>query len=317
MSFTEDLQKRLSDKGLSQNSIQLYIKNLIRLNSGDPLSSLKLLSKPEPVIEKLNKFKPTTRKSYLTCIISCLSVYPENKVYGKSKNVFYKELTDQVSKMKETPTTEMTKTQNDNWMDWQEVKKLFEERHNACMTFYKNKTITEAQYTQLLNLMVMALYVLLPPRRNQDYMMMNIKKNVKDTDSKEFNYLDLDKQEFIFNVFKTSKEYPNTKEAIPEELQHIISMYLKHQPLLKGKKINKDTNLPFLVYSDGSRLDKVNSITRILNKIFGKNIGVSMLRHSYLTDKYGKDNKERQADAEAMGHSVQTQQSYIKEKKEE
>jgi len=180
-------------------------------------------------------------------------------------------------------------------------------------TFIKNKALTDTQYNQLLNLLIMSLYVLIPPRRNQDYMMMNVKKTVKDADSKEYNYLDLDKKQFIFNVFKTSKQFPNTVETIPEELYSIIMMYLKHHPLLKGKKINKETNVAFLVYKDSERLDKVNSITRILNKVFSKNIGVSMLRHSYLTDKYGKENKERENDALAMGHSLQTQSAYIKD----
>jgi hypothetical protein len=66
------------------------------------------------------------------------------------------------------------------------------------------------------------------------------------------------------------------------------------------------------VYSDGEPLDKVNSITRILNRIFGKSIGSSMLRHSYISSKYAAVNEEMKEDAKNMSHSLGMQKEYIK-----
>jgi hypothetical protein len=37
-----------------------------------------------------------------------------------------------------------------------------------------------------------------------------------------------------------------------------------------------------------------------------------MLRHSYLSSKYGDIIEEQQKDAEAMGHSVSEQRDYVK-----
>jgi hypothetical protein len=126
------------------------------------------------------------------------------------------------------------------------------------------------------------------------------------------NYLDFDKKAFIFNVFKTSRKEGQVVEEIPDELFSIILQYFKHHPLL-GKKVTRLTNAPFLVYQDGEPLSQVNAITRILNKIFGKKVGSSLLRHVYLTEKYGDVKKEMQDDAKAMSHSVQTQQTtYVK-----
>jgi integrase len=62
--------------------------------------------------------------------------------------------------------------------------------------------------------------------------------------------------------------------------------------------------------ADGKALTAVNAITRILNKIFGKKLGSSMLRHIFLSDKY--DIKEMEEDAEAMGHSVAEQRKYLR-----
>ena len=75
-----------------------------------------------------------------------------------------------------------------------------------------------------------------------------------------------------------------------------IAYYLKRSSLSKGDKF-----LP---------VDKENGITRILNKIFGKKVGSSMLRHIYLSSKYNIT--EMKEDADAMGHSTKEQKDYLK-----
>ncbi|MFN9957216.1 MAG: hypothetical protein ACK55I_29280, partial [bacterium] len=58
-------------------------------------------------------------------------------------------------------------------------------------------------------------------------------------------------------------------------------------------------SVPFLLQPSG-RPFNVNGITRVLNRIFGKKVGSSLLRHIYLTGKYGKILEEQKKDAEAM-----------------
>jgi integrase len=128
------------------------------------------------------------------------------------------------------------------------------------------------------------------------------------------NYLDLATQQFIFNKFKTQKTYGQQKIAIPAELMRVIQLYLKHHPLVKGNK-TKTTEFKFLVFPDGSPLTAVNAITRILNRVFGKKIGSSMLRHIFLSSKYDID--EMETDATAMGHSVEEQKKYLRGSGEE
>jgi hypothetical protein len=57
----------------------------------------------------------------------------------------------------------------------------------------------------------------------------------------------------------------------------------------------------------------VNAVTRVLNRAFGKNIGSSMLRHIYLSEKYNID--EMKKDADQMGHSLSLQKEYMKSDK--
>jgi integrase len=321
MSFTENVMEDLKKKGLTDKSIALYIKNLKNINGKEDFSNFNFLKKVDDVNAFLHKFKPSTRKSYIGCIISVLGLFPTNKVLTNLKNKYFILFNDENAKLKES-VNEKTETQKENWIDWNDVLKIWEDarppellkkvqskkgvKEKKSITF---PSLTETEYTKLLNFMVLSLYVLIPPRRNEDYLKMVISLE-GDADEamedKTKNYLDLKNKQFVFNSFKTSKQYPNSIEKIPDDLMNIIDIYLKHYP----KTI--ETGSPFLVFSDGERLDKINVITRILNKMFKKNVGVSMLRHSYLTHKYGDINKEKEVDAKAMGHSLATQNTYVK-----
>jgi hypothetical protein len=205
---------------------------------------------------------------------------------------------------------EKTESQVNNWISWEEVTSKMKQLEQKVSDFSKLSKLNPNQYETLLSEVVLALYYYKAPRRNE-YQNMWIVKNSANLPNDK-NYLDFDKKSFIFNVFKTSRKEGQVVEEIPDELFSIILHYFKHHPLL-GKKVTIRTNVPFLVYQNGEPLSQVNAITRILNKIFGKKVGSSLLRHVYLTEKYGDVKKEMQDDAKAMSHSVQTQQTtYVK-----
>jgi integrase len=151
---------------------------------------------------------------------------------------------------------------------------------------------------------------------------MKITNKYKNEDSKEFNYLDLYNRQFIFNSYKTSSKYGTQIININEDLWKILLKYFRHHKLVGFRNLDKlpvlnsnDNDDWFLIYQDGKPLDKVNSITRILNKIFDKAIGSSMLRHIFLTDKYGKTLDDQKKDAKDMAHSSSMQKDYIKKPK--
>jgi len=309
MSFTDGLKNLLKDKNIGESSISLYISNLTKLNKGDDFANLNFLKKVDNVKEYLSKFKPSTKKSYYGMLVSVLGLYPK---LAKLKQQYYDLFKAENDEMKKT-VGEKTETQKDNWVEWGDVEKIWNEKHQEilAMTIPPKKKgtvikpLNDTEYTKLLNFMVLSLYTLTPPRRNEDFLKMVVGAEGGD---KTRNYLDLEGKQFVFNSFKTSKQYPEQKIPIPEELMAVIKMYLRFypkQPVVDGS--------PFLVFSDGSPLNTINVITRILNKIFGKKVGVSMLRHSYLTHKYADINKEKAKDAEAMGHSLGQQTDYVLE----
>lgn len=309
----EELKEKLSKKGLTDSSIKLYFTHLKKMNKGETPENLKMLNNPEEVIKVLQNFKDTTKKSYLTSIVSILGCYPDNKKLQKLRGEYYLLVNNVVDKIKETPSSELSKTQAENWINWDDVMKIYETKKTEILELTKGKKeISESIFLKLLEFIVLSCYTLIAPRRNTDFMNMRVKYNVSDSDSKEFNYLDLEKNVFIFNVFKTSKQYPETTINIPDNLMVNIKLYLKYHPLFDKKTKKADLNIPFLIYPNGEEFKNGNTITRILNKIFKKNVGVSMLRHSYLTYKYGAVNEDKIEDAKNMGHSVATQGDYIK-----
>ena len=311
--FMTGVEQALTKKGLSPSSISLYIKNLKGLNGALNFDNFNFLKKPTVVTEYLEKFKPSTRKSYLGMIVSVLGLYPDSKSYTTLKNKYYILFKGESDAVRET-AGQKTETQTANWIEWKDVMKIWEEKHREILAITippkkkgAIKPLTDAEYTKLLHFTVLSLYTLTPPRRNADYLNMYLVLNgdVKELD-KTKNYLDLPNKEFVFNTGKTSKHYPNHHEAIPAELFAVIELYLKYYPKQPIENLS-----PFLVFADGGKLSEINVITRILNKMFKKNIGVSMLRHSYITSKYKDVNAERNKDAEAMSHSLNQQTAYV------
>lgn len=294
-----NILQKLKEKGLSPSSINLYIKALKGLNDKKELKNFRFLTKPEAILDKLKEYKPTTQRNIIIAIVSILKAL-ENPLYSK----YYDIMIDMTKKINETnKNNEKTETQKENWIEWENVLTKFNEMKTNLKL---SRVPTEEQYESLLNLVVLSLYVLLPPRRNKDYIDMVITtKTPKETDK---NYLDIKKQQFIFNVYKTAKKDGQLIVNIPDELMAILKTYIKYHPL-KNKLPNE--NIPFLVFSD-SKPVKDNGITRILNKIFNKKIGSSMLRHIYLSSKYGKVLQEQSNDSKLMSHSVLTQRDYIK-----
>ena len=187
--------------------------------------------------------------------------------------------------------------QKENWITQDQVIEIYKKIENDISHFSQKKKLTENEYKELLAFVILSLYTLQPPRRNLDYQYMVIVKKYNPDMDQKFNYLDLDNNMFHFNNYKTQKTYKTQSIPINEELQKVIKMYLQFHP--HKMEIKKKTSIvPFLVNYQGEPFESKNVITRILNKIFDKKIGVSMLRNIYLTDKYSSNLKDLKDDAE-------------------
>jgi hypothetical protein len=322
VSFIDNLTKEMKDKKkLSDSSIQAYLRNLRKLNKDEVITNFNFLKDVDRIIERLSPYKENTKRNYLISIVSALSLY--NKPLIKKLHDKYYDLMMQKNEQinKDVNPNDLTETQEKNWMSWTDVKKKYDEIELDVNSFYKQKAISENQYNSLLGYVILSLYIHQAPRRNKDYQIMKLVSTYKPEMSKEYNYLDLFKKEFIFNSYKTSNKYGTQVIRISDDLWNALVKYFKHHRCVgsrsDGRKVlnENDDGDWFLVYKNCKPLDKVNSITRILNKIFDKAIGSSMLRHIFLTDKYGDSLEKAEKDAKEMAHSSGMQKDYIKKPK--
>lgn len=194
---------------------------------------------------------------------------------------------------------EKSETQQKNWVTQEEIKKVFDFYKTEADKLFKLKELASGQFQTLQNFIILCLLSGqegFPPRRALDYTEMKIRNFNKNEDN-IFNG-----KEFVFNVYKTAKKYNTQEFTVPKMLGIILK---------KWTKVNPYDYL--LVDRSGAKLTPVK-LNQRLNKIFGKNVGVNILRHSYLTEHTNsvKDLREIYERAQEMGHSVNQALLYIK-----
>jgi hypothetical protein len=302
------------NKKLSETTASAYLKTLWMLNDKKPFTALTFLKKKDVIDKKVGEYAESTQKTIYSTIASVLSLYKDKSAYKAIHKFYYDKMMDKAKVAKETDTAQKTDTQKENWIGWGDVEKKRAEIGEEVAKIGKKASSTE--FGHLLKHLVLSLYIDVPPRRNQDYLDMMVyyagAKEKLDYVDRDYNWLLIRKKvpvQFIFNKYKTSKKYGTQKVDIPEHLAKVITEYLKHRPTTPEEK--KDKQFPLLVNSEGQHLNKPNSITRLLNGVFEKNIGSSMLRHIYLSNKMNISDMKN--DAEAMGHSLTEQMKYLKE----
>jgi len=315
----EELQKT----NIVESTANNYIRNLYTLNNKKPFTSLVFLKHKNQIENALKPYANSTRKTFLASIVSVLYLVKDKRTYGKLYRDYKELLNEKVKEENDKPKNVKTEKQNDNWITWDEIKEIKSNLYDKVKHLLKRKQATSNERKALSDYFILSLYTDLPPRRNQDYQLCYIIKEYnKSFPNKAFpddkNYLALDDKKFIFNAYKTSKKYGQQQVSFKDNEPFIeaLHLYLKHHPL-KPARYGKTTMYPLLSKPDGSPLTSSNAITRILNSIFKKKVGSSMLRHIYLTNKYGDKLDEMKEDSKSMGHSIQQQKEYIKNVEEE
>lgn len=299
-----DLNEIYSNRNISNTSKKMYINNIIRLNNGKNPSNLRFLNDVEDIKKQLSKYKDNTQRNYIISIVSLLSAIPKkNKVESKLFDDYSKIMDEMNQKLKTSNIK--TDKEKKNWMTQNEVKI----KHNQLMDIIgkiKNKKVLNiSDYNELLDLVILSLYVYLPPRRIKDYSDMVIILNGKTPEDIHSNYICTKSKRFIFNEYKTKDTYGQQIIHIPDDLINVLNIYLKYlKPYNKQYLLQK--------YNDTTKPTE-KFIQDRLNDIFQKKISASMLRKIYLTSKYKDLIKEMEDDAVKMGTSAETiKNNYVK-----
>ncbi len=279
---------------LAESSIKVYSNAIINLfkklhGTGDVHDYF--TKNTEKVLEYLNDKPYRLRKTTLAILVSFCGSLPCAEEYRKQMMIDAKQYND--DQQKQQPSEKQTK----NWESWSTIVDKRNEYYKMYYPLLKKNELTPKDIDPLVDMIILCLYTMIPPRRNKDYTEFKIKH----IDTEHDNYLD--KNEFVFNTYKTGKVYNTQRVKIPRKLL-----------LLLKKWISKNDTDYLLINKTGKKLS-VSQLTIRLNKLFGKNISTSMLRHIYISDVVLKNVPaltKLQHVAEEMGHSVPQQLEYKK-----
>lgn len=269
---------------LGKSSLTTYasiLKSLYKKVYGDGKIIWKDFDNTEKILNFLKDVEPHRRKTILSALVVITDLKPYKELMMKDVSAYNKDLA----------TQQPTEEQKESWVKPDQIKDIFADlKTKADMLFKKKTALTPSELQQIQNYVVVALLsgIFVPPRRSKDFCDFKI-KNVQENKD---NYLQ--KNEMVFNSYKTMKSYGVQRVAVPAPLKTILNKWIK---------LNPTDYLLFDVNSNPLTPVKLN---QRFNKIFGGKISVNSFRHSYLTEKYGEHNKidkELQKDAEEMGTS--------------
>jgi hypothetical protein len=291
---------------LAQSSIKTYLSSLSRIIK-DVKVELKtpedFIKNIDAILEKAKDYTAIVRKSKLAAVIVLLDDKDGLEDTGEYKD---KDKTDAIKKLRfvmqkdmktvddEETNQELSEKQKENFVPQDDIFKIYELLKEQTAPLFKLNTLNKKQFDMMQMYVLLSLYILIPPRRTMDFTHFKIRNINPEVD----NYFLIPKRKkdlgaFVFNQYKNAKKLgPQILERIPKELERIIDKWMQY---------NKSDYL--LVNSVGKQVAG-SKIALWLNEIFGKRISTSMLRHIYLTHKFGNVNlKELKDTAEDIGNS--------------
>lgn len=286
---------------ISESSIKTYtsLLNAIYRNSfpDDKEMDIEKFKDVDKVMEFANTKAASTRRSYLAALVVLLNNGEETEIYRKQM------LKDIKTHQEEEDEQRKTRRQEENWIDYEDVKKIWNDMYNELKPILKKKTPIEinAEKRRKLNdfmLFTVASGIYFPPQRSKEWSDMKINNVDKEKD----NYIDMDTNEFVFNSHKNTTKTGRKVVKFPNKFKSLLNRYLRYN------------TSDYLIHTKGNLKLSNIQITKHLNDIFGKKVSTSMLRHIYLTE-YEKTNPtiaERKKVAADMGHSMNMAMQYVK-----
>jgi len=280
--------------GISKSSLKTYesiLRNLHNKIWPDViLNDMELFeTDSKKVLDYLKNMEPKKRKT----VLSALVVITDNKDYRTLM------LDDIKEYNKEEAKQQKTEKQKENWVSETDLNRVYGDAEKYAKLLYKKKTLTVSDLQHIQTYIILTLFCgkFIPPRRSKDYVNFKIDNIEKDKD----NYMD--KNEFVFNSYKTNKTYGQQKVEIPITLKRIINKWIKVNPT------------DYLLFDTSFKQLSNVKLNQRLNKIFGKKAGVNQMRKTFLTDKYANlidIQKNLEKDMKDMGSSTLQEKIYIK-----
>lgn len=240
-----------------------------------------------------------TRKNKL----AVLTVFAQT--YGL-KDKIIKDLADRIDKVGQEvkadyETNEMNDKQKENWLTMEAFDEKIAELKNAIP---KTKLSGFDDYNKVIKFLILSIYKFIPLRNDIVDVKIVLGTPPKETPDTDVNFIYIPKTtavSLVLNSYKTKEVYKQKVIKLPYEISADLRRYF---PLIKSVSPN---DWFVIGKRDHDKPMTRNAFTKYLNKLFGKNISTSMIRHTIVSSvhKVNKDEyKDKQELADKMMHSV-------------
>jgi hypothetical protein len=290
---------RQNRPALKDNSITTYASSITNfLKKGgktDIEDGYNFLKDNNPkVIEMAEQFPLERRKTIYTALTVLFDDIPSVGDQYKKHVYSTRKLLDA-----EYCKQEKTEKQEKNWVTQDKIKEVYQKMEKEIKPLMaKHESRTRADLMKIQDFVILSLYVLQDPRRNEDYLQMKHNGEIDDAVDNYYTSKDM-----VFNQFKNSNTKGQQRVPLSKKLKLLLGKWkmIQNSPYLLV--LTKSGEVKEGILENGKQATDGGFIRASLNKSFGKNVSVNILRHSILSEKYPVDLCEANKTATNMGTS--------------
>jgi len=275
------------------------------------LTNVEFLRHSESVCEYIegHGYSANTRKAMYIAIVSTISktqCLMDNPVMTEALLTYRAKMLELNTSIKQdAEKQELTEAESKKYLEWPLVLEALEAIRLSVSDIWSFQ-----EY------LICALYCLMPPMR-LDYARMKVKfmagqpfilEDIPETNN-WLIFVSQDEAYFVFNDYKTARNYGRIVKRIPHPLLKIIYEYIDVSGLYTGDLTE------FLYDIDGKPMTEWylgQLIIRVFKKHTGKSVGVNILRHSFISHQRRDELSlvDQQKLASSMAHSTAVSQIY-------
>ena len=294
----EEIIRSLEARAENEHTRRNYVSKLSNLSEKLGKTIYEILRSPKTSIVQIKGLYPedSTRKTIVTSILAGFKY--GNIGLSKAQEGWrsiHEELREK--ELSNYKKNEPTERQKENYLSFEEIREKYKELASGDPHATKKSSLEYLLLSITLNLR--------PKRADYgDVMVIGPKHKVPE----KGNYMFIDKATNSYlelRQFKTAKTYDSVKEDLPEELYKDVKDSMRRHP--RSRLFTDRSNMPYTSSAYGTY------VIRCYERLFGKSVGVTMLRHIYVREKLDFNmmtQEELDEEARLMTHSPELQRLY-------
>lgn len=260
------------------------------------------------LIKKIKKLELVPQRNLITSIVVYLDLTGAKKKLQKEFSERMYEIVKEIRK--NAKPYERSQKQKQNWITKSEIDDFWEERHSIANKLLRKKNLSEKEKQEVQKSLIVALHFgkgLPPGRLDWATATWSKTENGQNEDTLVFQK----KNRWYVSVFgKTKRTFGKSVLPIHKPLSVLLKRWFTKTGVIGNRVFFTTQSKPFTHSTYG------NYLKRIFQRKFSKNIGASLLRSMYVSNKYKNLPTllaEFQRTARQMLHSPgESQKTYLK-----